>query len=168
MRVKDHVALRLEKYTEDWGDRDPDYDPFDSSGREIIVGVPVQQNCGASHARKSSLRSVHWLRSSFPGLWQSASGSLSSCNDFLHFEVSWTEITLKQAYFLRSPVLPAGSWWKTSVPGSKADRSTNTSLGSPSSPGTTKNGVDICVSRSASSQWGSGISARSCSDSNSK
>jgi hypothetical protein len=37
--VKDRVALRLEKYTEDWGDRDADYDPFDTSKRTVCEDI---------------------------------------------------------------------------------------------------------------------------------
>jgi hypothetical protein len=37
--VKDKVVLRLEKYTEDWAYRDPDYDQFDTSERMVCEDV---------------------------------------------------------------------------------------------------------------------------------
>jgi len=37
--VKDKVVLRLEKYTEDWVYRDPNYDQFDTSGRTVCEDV---------------------------------------------------------------------------------------------------------------------------------
>ena len=37
--VRDKVVLRLEKYTEDWAYRDPDYDQFDTSNRMICEDV---------------------------------------------------------------------------------------------------------------------------------
>jgi hypothetical protein len=37
--VKDKVVLRLEKYTEDWAYRDPDYDQFDTSKRTVCEDV---------------------------------------------------------------------------------------------------------------------------------
>jgi hypothetical protein len=44
--VKDGIVLRLEKYTEDWGDIDPEYAAFDASKRTVhpdITDLPDDQ-----------------------------------------------------------------------------------------------------------------------------